>query len=86
MANGLYADGQKIMLAEDGKARLVADLDGIQTLRGSHNAQNAAAAIGACLAVGVSEDDIRAGLRSFPGLKHRMQPVARRGSTDGTWS
>lgn len=80
VTNGLYADGQKIMHATDGKARLVADLDGIQTLRGAHNAQNAAAAIGACLAVGVSEDDIRAGLKSFPGLKHRMQPVARRGS------
>jgi UDP-N-acetylmuramoylalanine--D-glutamate ligase len=80
VANGLYAEGHQIMLAADGKARVVADLDGIQTLRGSHNAQNAAAAIGACLAVGVSEDDIRAGLKSFPGLKHRMQPVARRGS------
>lgn len=78
--NGLYADGQKIMLAEGGSARAVADLAGIQTLRGSHNAQNAAAAIGACLAVGMSEDEIRAGLKSFPGLKHRMQPVARRGS------
>jgi UDP-N-acetylmuramoylalanine--D-glutamate ligase len=49
-------------------------------LRGSHNAQNSAAAIAACLAVGVSADDIRAGLKTFPGLKHRMQPVARRGS------
>jgi UDP-N-acetylmuramoylalanine--D-glutamate ligase len=79
LENGLYADGQKIMLAEKGAARLVADLDGIQTLRGSHNAQNAAAAIGACLAVGIGAAEIRAGLRSFPGLKHRMQPVGRRG-------
>ena len=36
-------------------------------------------AVAACLAVGVSPDDIRAGLASFPGLKHRMQPVGRRG-------
>ena len=77
--NGLFADGHKIMLAASGKATLVADLEGIQTLRGSHNAQNACAAIAACLAVGVSEDEIRAGLRSFPGLKHRMQPVGKRG-------
>jgi UDP-N-acetylmuramoylalanine--D-glutamate ligase len=68
------------MLAEQGSTRQIADLDGIQTLRGSHNAQNAAAAIGACLAVGVTEAEIRSGLTSFPGLKHRMQPVARRGS------
>jgi UDP-N-acetylmuramoylalanine--D-glutamate ligase len=79
LASGLYAEGQKIMLAGKGTSRLIADLDGIQTLRGSHNAQNTAAAIGACLAVGVSEEEIRAGLASFPGLKHRMQPVARRG-------
>ena len=77
--NGLHADGQRIMRAKGGRAELVADLDGIQTLRGAHNAQNACAAIAACLAVGVSEDEIRAGLRSFPGLKHRMQPVGRRG-------
>ncbi|MDB5526412.1 MAG: murD [Rhizobium sp.] len=80
LENGLFADGAKIMLSQSGSARLIADIDGIQTLRGSHNAQNAAAAIGACLAVGVSEDEIRAGLSSFPGLKHRMQPVARRGN------
>jgi UDP-N-acetylmuramoylalanine--D-glutamate ligase len=79
LAHGLYADGAKIMQAENGAAELLADLTGIETLRGGHNAQNAAAAIGACLAVGVSVDDIRAGLKSFPGLKHRMQPVARRG-------
>jgi len=79
VANGLFADGQKIMRAAGGNAVLVADLDGIQTLRGSHNAQNACAAIAACLAAGVSEDEIRAGLKSFPGLKHRMQPVGKRG-------
>ncbi|MGL4199388.1 MAG: glutamate ligase domain-containing protein, partial [Allorhizobium sp.] len=36
------------------------------------------AAIAACLAAGVSEGEIRKGLQSFPGLKHRMQPVGRR--------
>jgi UDP-N-acetylmuramoylalanine--D-glutamate ligase len=78
LKSGLYAQGQKILLADGGSVREIADLDGIQTLRGSHNAQNASAAIAACLAVGVSEDEIRAGLKSFPGLKHRMQPVAQR--------
>ncbi|CAH0341293.1 UDP-N-acetylmuramoyl-L-alanine--D-glutamate ligase [Rhizobium sp. CECT 9324] len=78
LADGLYADGSRIIHAEAGATSLIADLDGIQTLRGAHNAQNAAAAIGACLAVGVSVADIQAGLASFPGLKHRMQPVGRR--------
>jgi len=79
VANGLYAEGSRIVQASSGATSVIADLDGIQTLRGSHNAQNAAAAIGACLAVGLSADEIRAGLNSFPGLKHRMQPVAKRG-------
>ncbi|MGZ9722532.1 UDP-N-acetylmuramoyl-L-alanine--D-glutamate ligase [Rhizobium miluonense] len=79
LADGLYAEGSRIMRASNGAASGIADLDGIQTLRGGHNAQNAAAAIAACLAVGVTADEIRAGLKSFPGLKHRMQPVGRRG-------
>lgn len=78
LAEGLYAEGSRIMRAEQGSTKMLLDLDGIQTLRGSHNAQNACAAIAACLAAGVSEDEIRKGLQSFPGLKHRMQPVGRR--------
>lgn len=78
LADGLYAEGSRIIRAEVGATASIAELDGIQTLRGAHNAQNAAAAIGACLAVGVSVAEIQAGLASFPGLKHRMQPVGRR--------
>jgi UDP-N-acetylmuramoylalanine--D-glutamate ligase len=80
VADGLYAEGSRILKADGGKSSLLVDLDGIQTLRGSHNAQNAAAAIAACLAVGVSVEEVKAGLKSFPGLKHRMQPVGRRGN------
>jgi UDP-N-acetylmuramoylalanine--D-glutamate ligase len=80
LASGIYAEGTKLVQASGGAALPIADLDGIQTLRGGHNAQNAAAAVAACLAVGVSVDEIRAGLASFPGLKHRMQPVGRRGN------
>lgn len=79
VAEGLYAEGAKIIEAHQGATAVLTDLDGIATLRGGHNAQNACAAIAACLAVGVSREDIRAGLSSFPGLKHRMQPVGRKG-------
>ncbi|MEZ2132309.1 MULTISPECIES: UDP-N-acetylmuramoyl-L-alanine--D-glutamate ligase [unclassified Sinorhizobium] len=79
LADGLYAEGSHIIRAAGGATSVIADLDGVQTLRGGHNAQNAAAAIAACLAVGVSAEDVRSGLKSFPGLKHRMQPVGRRG-------
>lgn len=80
LADGIYAEGTKLIQAASGAMLPFVDLDGIQTLRGSHNAQNAAAAVAACLAVGVSAEDIRAGLESFPGLKHRMQPIGRRGN------
>ncbi|MDW9417252.1 UDP-N-acetylmuramoyl-L-alanine--D-glutamate ligase [Sinorhizobium meliloti] len=79
LAQGVYAEGSALMRAQDGASSLFTDLAGIQTLRGGHNAQNAAAAIAACLAVGISGKDIVDGLRSFPGLKHRMQPVAKKG-------
>ena len=79
IADGYYAAGSVIMHAVGGTSRAVADLDGISTLRGGHNAQNAAASIAACMAVGLSEAEVLAGLRSFAGLNHRMQPVARRG-------
>jgi len=77
LASGLYAEGSSIMLAQSGAARPFADLSGIATLRGAHNAQNAAAAIAACRAVGLSDETIVATLKTFPGLKHRMQPVGR---------
>lgn len=80
LADGIHAEGSRILHAQGGTSRLFVDLDGIQTLRGGHNAQNAAAAIAACLAVGVGEDEIRNGLKTFPGLKHRMQPVGRKGA------
>ena len=77
--DGFFAEGTMIREASRGNATDFADLKDIPTLRGRHNAQNAAAAIAACRIVGLTDDEIRDGLASFPGLKHRMQPVGRRG-------
>src|SRR3989454_835844 len=41
-------------------------------------AQNAACAAGAALALGLSAEAIQQGLRSFPGLAHRMEQVGRK--------
>jgi UDP-N-acetylmuramoylalanine--D-glutamate ligase len=46
-------------------------------LRGAHNVQNAMAAAAVSLARGVDSDAVRAGLRSFRGLAHRLEEVAR---------
>lgn len=79
LTHGLFANRAMIREAKDGVVIDLADLGAVATLRGAHNAQNAAAAIAACRTVGLSDDEIRAGLATFPGLKHRMQPVARKG-------
>ena len=77
--NGYFADGAKLMHAVDGRHTEIASLEGIGSLRGQHNAQNALAATAACLAAGLSLEEIRAGLKSFPGLAHRMEQVGRKG-------
>jgi UDP-N-acetylmuramoylalanine--D-glutamate ligase len=48
------------------------------TLQGPHNAQNAAAAIAVGEALGVSAGAIVRGLRTYPGLPHRMERVAEK--------
>ena len=80
LRDGYYADGSRILRAVSGKAHAVAQLAGIGSLRGAHNAQNAAAAVAACVALGIDLPTIQKGLVSFPGLAHRMQPIGRKGN------
>jgi UDP-N-acetylmuramoylalanine--D-glutamate ligase len=44
-------------------------------LQGPHNAQNAAAAIETCQALGIGEGEVEEALRTYPGLPHRMERV-----------
>jgi UDP-N-acetylmuramoylalanine--D-glutamate ligase len=48
------------------------------SLPGTHNLQNAMAAASACLARGLEADAVVAGLKSFPGVAHRLELVAKR--------
>ncbi len=76
VSQGITLDGTKLMRHRDMEATLVADLAGIASLRGAHNAQNAAAAI---LALGEDAgnlNQLQEALRSFPGLAHRMEQIA----------
>jgi UDP-N-acetylmuramoylalanine--D-glutamate ligase len=57
------------------------DIDRQETwlaLQGPHNAQNAAAAIAVASALGVESRLIAEGLRTYPGLPHRMERVAEK--------
>jgi UDP-N-acetylmuramoylalanine--D-glutamate ligase len=80
-ADGVFADRTRLARFAQGRPETVADLAGIGSLRGAHNAQNAAAAVAVALELGIAQDTIRSGLRSFPGLAHRMEEVGRIGRT-----
>jgi UDP-N-acetylmuramoylalanine--D-glutamate ligase len=77
-AETISAEGSRLMAAIAGET-MTFDLAGIGSLRGAHNAQNAAAAIAAATLLGVPRHEIQRGLANFPGLAHRMQQVGRRG-------
>ncbi|CAN1543189.1 MurD UDP-N-acetylmuramoylalanine-D-glutamate ligase [Rhabdaerophilaceae bacterium] len=72
----IHVNGRAILGSQ---GNLLADLTGIGSLRGNHNGQNAAAAAAACLQIGVAPGVIQQGLRSFPGLAHRMEQVGHIG-------
>jgi len=78
LAHGVYVQGEQILVASGGTAKPIALLGGIGALRGTHNAQNAACAAGAVLALGLDPKAIQQGLRSFPGLAHRMEEIGRK--------
>jgi UDP-N-acetylmuramoylalanine--D-glutamate ligase len=81
LADGITVVHDAIVAASGGSSREIAKIGGIGSLRGSHNAQNAAASAAAGLALGVSAEVLQKGLRSFPGLAHRMEQVGRQGAT-----
>jgi UDP-N-acetylmuramoylalanine--D-glutamate ligase len=80
LSNGFYLEANRIMRTNGAKPLLIAELGGNGSLRGLHNAQNAACATAAALALGLDPPAIQAGLRSFPGLPHRMEEIGRRGA------
>lgn len=79
VANGVYATDAGLVEVAGGREYPPLSLAGIGSLRGSHNWQNAACAYAMARALGLSREEIAAGLRSFPGLVHRMEEVGRLG-------
>lgn len=67
-------DGVLVLETRGGEVRLCRT-DELQ-IRGDHNVSNALAAAAAAHAFGVSASDLRAGLRSFRAIEHRLEPVA----------
>ncbi len=80
LSDGIFLEGERITLAEGGASLFSAALTGIGSLRGTHNAQNAACAFAAAYALGIPFQQIAVALKSFPGLAHRMEEVGRKGN------
>jgi UDP-N-acetylmuramoylalanine--D-glutamate ligase len=63
----IFYDGEPLIAAEE------------LGLFGQHNVANAMAAAAAALSMGLDRDAVRAGLRSFAGVPHRLEQVAELG-------
>jgi UDP-N-acetylmuramoylalanine--D-glutamate ligase len=81
LTDGNFAEGHTIVECEGGKEIARFPLRGIDSLRGEHNAQNAAAAVAIARSLGLQTGEIARGLASFPGLAHRMEIVGRSAKT-----
>jgi UDP-N-acetylmuramoylalanine--D-glutamate ligase len=75
--SGVWAVSQRIMEPMGLTQTVVYDLHGHPILKGVHNAQNVAAAVAACRRIGLTLDQVRKGIESFPGLAHRMEPIGK---------
>jgi UDP-N-acetylmuramoylalanine--D-glutamate ligase len=74
---GVYADDGWLIDATARQPVRVLKLAEAERLPGSHNWQNAAAAYAAARAAGIAGEVATAAIRSFPGLAHRQELVAK---------
>lgn len=79
IADGVWADDAVVHEVDRGRETARVDLNGIGSLRGAHNWQNAAVAFALARSQGIGEAKIARGMRSFPGLPHRMEEIGRQG-------
>ena len=78
--SGRHRAGRHATRPQDHRpASPIADLAGIPSLRGTHNGQNAAAAVAALGTHGFELELVQKGLQTFPGLAHRMEEIGQRG-------
>jgi UDP-N-acetylmuramoylalanine--D-glutamate ligase len=76
LGRGVSAVDGRLYDSNSGNAIFVGNLAECAALPGKHNHQNAVAAYAACRALGLDPQTIMEGLRTFPGLAHRMERVA----------
>lgn len=70
---GAWMEGD-VVVAKLGERELRVDKADI-SIRGRHNVYNAMGAMLACMRLGLSDEMIRGGLKSFPQVEHRLETV-----------
>ena len=75
VVSGAYLRNGQIIFRRDGEDAALLDRAEIG-LRGEHNLENVLAAASAAFLAGVAPGEIAAGVRSFPGVEHRLEFVA----------
>jgi len=79
LRDGIVVEGDRLVERRRGRSSELASLAGIASLRGRHNAQNAASAVATLGNLAQDRARLQQALRTFPGLPHRMEEVGRRG-------
>lgn len=72
--DGAYVNGNQLIVVLEGREFRV-DKKEI-SIQGRHNVYNAMAAILICMQMGLKDEEIRRGLKSFPQVEHRLETVA----------
>jgi UDP-N-acetylmuramoylalanine--D-glutamate ligase len=77
LEEGLFTENGIIYWNHDRQTEEILPVDQMQIL-GSHNHENAMAAIAICSSMGVPMEQIRQGLRSFQAVEHRIEFVCKK--------
>jgi UDP-N-acetylmuramoylalanine--D-glutamate ligase len=77
MTTGAWLDGERLVVSHAGTTSEVCRLEDI-TLLGRHNVANVLAAVAAADAWGVPLVEMRAAIRAFAGVEHRLERVRER--------
>lgn len=75
--DGAWLSDETLLVSEDGKESVLLPLVDVP-LKGEHNISNVLLAALAALASGLSVKEVRSGIKSFPGVPHRLERVAEK--------
>ncbi|MDF2569467.1 MAG: murD [Sporomusa sp.] len=75
LESGIFVEGGSIRLRWDGKVTDICTVHDIK-IKGGHNVENALAACAIAYFAGVQPENMAEVLKTFPGVEHRIEPVA----------